>query len=77
MLKTIFTVSRHEGHLTIHAKSYQDKVRRWLGFNSRLYSRIFDQAVISVYNKYTSEETMFNPLRARRPIADPDVPELE
>lgn len=56
---------------------YRAKVLRWLGGSEALYKKALSQNVISVYNKITSEETKFNPLRAKRPVAMPEVADLD
>ena len=33
------------------------------------------QVIIYIYNEYTREENVFNPLREKRPVAKPEVPE--
>lgn len=42
----------------------------WLGNNMALYNEALQQTVVSVFNMYTREETVYNPLRAKRPTAD-------
>ncbi|XP_041346848.1 uncharacterized protein LOC121366469 [Gigantopelta aegis] len=54
---------------------FQSKVRLWVGNNEKLFQQAFHQEVINVYNYFTREHTIYNPLRDKRPITKPKEPE--
>eukprot|EP01137_Pigoraptor_chileana_P016131 Opistho-2@72679 len=65
----IYIVNRREGSLNI-PDTFAPKVRKWLGNNEAAYAQVFRQRIVSVMNKYTGENSIFNPLRALRPGAN-------
>ncbi|XP_033746374.1 uncharacterized protein LOC117331657 [Pecten maximus] len=73
---SIFTITDFPAQVVI-PKTYESKVRKWLGNNDDLFQNAKLQTVLYVYNEYTKEENVFNPLREKRPIAKPDQPERQ
>lgn len=53
------------------------QVLGWLGGNQELLAEAYLQSITSVHNRYTNEQTFFNPLRAKRPISQPELPEKQ
>ena len=50
------------------------KVKKMLNNDENLFKLVYEQKLINVFNKYTNEENVFNPLRPKRPISKPDIP---
>ncbi|XP_038068819.1 uncharacterized protein LOC119738146 [Patiria miniata] len=63
---SIYSVSRRSGQLII-PETFQTKLLRWLGNDEELLKEAKLQFITSIYNKYTHEHTLLNPLRAKRP----------
>lgn len=55
--------------MVIDSKKFELKVLGWLDNNKRLYKEAMSQNITTIYNQYTREETLFNPLRAKRPLS--------
>lgn len=75
-LSNIFTVTQRSGQLVL-PKPFAVKVKNWLGQNEELYAEAKYQHITLVFNEYTRDNTMFNPLRAKRPVHKPDLPQRE
>lgn len=73
----IFYIKVKQRHLTVKLEQFKEKVMHWLGGDAELYKQFLNQTVISVYNRYSQEDTAFNPLRARRPAPYSNVPQLQ
>lgn len=52
---------------------FSKRVLGWLGNSTKYLEQAHHQVVIKLYNKYVSEEMIFNPLRGKRPIKAPEV----
>lgn len=74
--QTIYAVSLRNGSVSLPVP-FQAKVKKWLGNNEELFKDVFHQEIIHVVNKLTREHTVFNPLRDKRPVSLPDVPEAQ
>ncbi|XP_021362982.1 uncharacterized protein LOC110456517 [Mizuhopecten yessoensis] len=73
---SIFTITDFPAKVVI-PKKYESKVRKWLGNDEDLFQNAKLQTVLYIYNEYTKEENVFNPLREKRPIAKPEQPERQ
>ena len=56
------------GEITIDSEVFRHKVKGWLGNDEQLYQQALNQNTTAIYNYYTHDETLFNPLRAKRPV---------
>ncbi|XP_050411871.1 uncharacterized protein LOC126826813 [Patella vulgata] len=54
---------------------FQVKVKKWLNNDEKLFEEVYHQEVTGIYNKWTREHTIFNPLREKRPVSIPEEPE--
>lgn len=63
---SIYSVSVETGYLYLPPKFHQ-KVLQWLGGSLELVEAAKAQDVVQVFNKLTNEQTLFNPIRAKRP----------
>ena len=72
----MFSVKRRCGDVVIDSELFRKRVLGWLGNNSELYQDVLHQCIVSVFNTYLIEETVYNPLRQKRPIPV-SVPEFE
>ncbi|KAK6175378.1 hypothetical protein SNE40_013854 [Patella caerulea] len=54
---------------------FQVKVKKWLNNDEKLFAEVYHQEVTGIYNKWTREHTIFNPLREKRPVSIPEEPE--
>ncbi|XP_006820499.1 uncharacterized protein LOC102808724 [Saccoglossus kowalevskii] len=70
----IYNITWSSGKVVI-SNTFKPKVLKWLNNNRSLYAEVLDQHIISIFNKYTHENTIFNPVRAKRPgvSGDKDV----
>ncbi|KAK3769585.1 hypothetical protein RRG08_007988 [Elysia crispata] len=66
----IYTVEKRYGNVKM-PKSFEPKVRGWLGNKEELFKELFHQEIIHMVNTYTRETTVFNPLRDKRPVTKP------
>lgn len=73
----IYTVNWRYGEIAVDSEQFREKIQTWLGHNKRLFHETFNQSVTSIFNKFTREEAIFNPLRAKRPISKPAISDLE
>ncbi|XP_071507481.1 uncharacterized protein [Diadema antillarum] len=62
----IYSVSRRSGQLVI-PETFQTKVLKWLGNDEELFKETKLQFITSIFNRYTHESAIFNPLRSKRP----------
>ncbi|XP_045164722.2 uncharacterized protein LOC123528789 isoform X2 [Mercenaria mercenaria] len=72
----LFRLTFQQGEIVI-PDAFSSKVRKWLGNKEELYEESKKQTIISVYNKYTREQNMYNPIRNKRPMSIPKIPERE
>ncbi|XP_071960108.1 uncharacterized protein [Antedon mediterranea] len=66
MFERIYDVKRRSGQIVV-PDTFQTKLLKWLGNSEDLLREAKLQFITIIYNKYTNEETIFNPLRAKRP----------
>ncbi|GFO15639.1 hypothetical protein PoB_004214400 [Plakobranchus ocellatus] len=66
----IYSVEKRFGNVRM-PKSFEPKVRGWLGNKDELFQELFHQEIIHMINMYTRETTVFNPLRDKRPVTKP------
>ncbi|XP_033101677.1 uncharacterized protein LOC117104888 [Anneissia japonica] len=66
MFERIYDVKRRSGQIIV-PDTFQTKLLKWLGNSEDLLREAKLQFVTIIYNKYTNEETIFNPLRSKRP----------
>ncbi|ESO89881.1 hypothetical protein LOTGIDRAFT_234020 [Lottia gigantea] len=71
---TIYFIEKTPAPLVL-PESFQVKVRKWLKNNEELFKEVYKQEVTQVVNEWTKENTIFNPLREKRPISKPTEPE--
>lgn len=73
LFNRMFTVSQRSGKLQL-PKTFEDKVIGWLGGPDNpaklTLENVHQQTVTSVFNRFTHENTIFNPLRGMRPGAN-------
>ncbi|XP_076469489.1 uncharacterized protein LOC143299880 [Babylonia areolata] len=74
--RTLYKVSTRNASVIL-PKPFQEKVRKWLGYNKDLFQEVYHQDIIHVINYFTREHTIFNPLRDKRPVSPPDQPEAK
>ncbi|KAL4226297.1 hypothetical protein ACF0H5_014280 [Mactra antiquata] len=59
----------------VFSDTFSGQVKKWLNNDDALYDQAKKQLIISAYNVYTREHNMYNPIRGKRPMSIPDVPE--
>ncbi|CAF1220692.1 unnamed protein product [Adineta steineri] len=57
-----------------HPTMFAEKIKKIFNYDAKLYEKALDQDLYFVMNKYSFEETVYNPLRGRRPIQQPEIP---
>ncbi|XP_070558430.1 uncharacterized protein [Ptychodera flava] len=62
----IYSVTRRAGQVII-PDTFQTKVLKWLNNDEELFKEVKLQFITSIFNKYTHESAIFNPLRSKRP----------
>nr|XP_022296019.1 uncharacterized protein LOC111105857 [Crassostrea virginica] len=72
----IFTITQNPAKVVI-PESFAEKVKGWLGGNIELFNNVKDQRILFIYNEYTREQNVYNPLREKRPMSVPARPERE
>lgn len=72
----IFTITENPAKVVI-PETFATKVKGWLGGNEKLFNNVKDQRILFIYNEYTREENVYNPLREKRPMSKPPRPERE
>lgn len=72
----IITVISQNAEVTI-PKSFESKVKGWLGNDDEVFKEAHNQSVIFTFNEYTREQNTYNPIRNKRPMSVPDQPERE
>eukprot|EP00094_Tigriopus_californicus_P010730 TCALIF_10349-PA protein Name:"Protein of unknown function" AED:0.08 eAED:0.05 QI:109/1/0.5/1/1/1/4/0/419 len=73
--KRIFQVEVLHGKLKV-TDSFKHIVQIWLGGKRDLYQQFLDQTILRITNRFTHLTTVFNPLRAARPLPKYDVDPL-
>ncbi|CAL8144873.1 unnamed protein product [Orchesella dallaii] len=58
-------------------KPFQKEVKGWLDNDEKLFQQVNEQVVFKIVSRGTFEETVFNPLRAKRPVSKPSMDPLE
>lgn len=53
---------------------FAEKIRKLFNNDDTLYRKALEQELYFVFNKYSFEHTVYNPLRGRRPVQPPEVP---
>ncbi|XP_076103061.1 uncharacterized protein LOC143072132 [Mytilus galloprovincialis] len=76
MFTSIFTITSHPARVVI-PDTFAVKVRKWLGNKEELFQSVKKQTVMFIYNEYTREQNVYNPLREKRPMGVPPRPETE
>ena len=71
----MYSLIHAHGEIVVDSKKFQVKLLNWLGNNEMLYEQAMSQNITTIYNHYTREETLFNPLRSKRPISAPKINE--
>ncbi|XP_029633701.1 uncharacterized protein LOC115209428 isoform X3 [Octopus sinensis] len=75
-ISSIFSVTQRSGQLVLPSP-FVVKVRKWLGGNPSLFEEAKYQHITLSFNEYTRDNTMFNPLRSKRPLQKPNQPQRE
>jgi hypothetical protein len=57
-----------------HPESFAEKIRKLFNNDKTLYDKALEQELFFVFNKYSFEHTVYNPLRGQRPVQPPEVP---
>ena len=52
---------------------FSKRVLGWLNNNEEYLKQAYKQKIVKLYNKFTNEEMIFNPLRGKRPIKKPEI----
>lgn len=73
LFQTIYEVRAKQNRLSME-EEFAVKVKQWLGNNEELMKNVYNQKLLSVYNKFTFEENIFNTLRPKRPVKPPETP---
>lgn len=76
MFNAIFTITSHPAKVVI-PDTFAVKVKKWLGNKEDLFRWVKAQTVMFIYNEYTREQNVYNPLREKRPMGIPPRPERE
>lgn len=76
MFNSIFTITTHPARVVI-PDTFAVKVKNWLGNKEELFNNVKKQTVMFIYNEYTREQNVYNPLREKRPMSSPPRPERE
>ncbi|XP_072025533.1 uncharacterized protein [Amphiura filiformis] len=63
---SIYAVNKVSGQIVV-PETFQVKLLKWLGNNEELLKEAKLQFITTVYNQYTHESSIFNPLRSKRP----------
>lgn len=69
-------VEKNCGEIHVDTEKLWKKMSSWLGNRANLTTSLLTQCVTSVYNTYTHEQTVYNPLRAKRPLAQSRTSQL-
>ncbi|XP_060556471.1 uncharacterized protein LOC132717092 isoform X1 [Ruditapes philippinarum] len=72
----LFRLTFQEAEIVI-PDAFSSKVRKWLGNKEELFAEAKKQTIISVYNRYTREQNVYNPIRSKRPMSIPKIPERQ
>lgn len=70
----VYNVDRLDGGLDV-PESFRAKVAKWCGGSdapSEAWRCVENQFVVSIFNRWTYESALFNPLRANRPSTGPE-----
>ena len=54
--------------------TFAEKIRSLFNNDETLYRKALEQELYFVFNKYSFEHTVYNPLRGRRPVQKPEIP---
>ncbi|UJR07775.1 hypothetical protein I4U23_012058 [Adineta vaga] len=54
--------------------SFAEKIKRIFNNDEKLYAKALEQELHFSINKYSFEHTIYNPLRGRRPVQQPELP---
>ncbi|XP_077988391.1 uncharacterized protein LOC144442865 [Glandiceps talaboti] len=65
-LTNIYDINRRSGQVII-PDTFQTKVLKWLNNDDELFKEVKLQFITSIFNTYTHESSIFNPLRSKRP----------
>lgn len=71
----IFTVKSDRADVILRG-NFIAKVKNWLKSDT-LMKEVHNQTIISIYNMYTNEQNLANPLREKRPMVKPQKPERQ
>lgn len=66
----IFYVNKRTGKLKI-SKSFKKKLFTWFAKKPNLVQEVDEQSITFILNQLTNEQTIFNPLRDKRPVKKP------
>jgi hypothetical protein len=72
IFELIYEINFDQNELLMSDK-LEIKVKEWLLNDNNLIKQIKNQKLIIIYNKFTNEENVFNPLRQKKPQSKPDI----
>jgi hypothetical protein len=72
IFELIYEINIDQNELLMSDK-LEIKVKEWLLNDNDLIKQITNQKLIIIYNKFTNEENVFNPLRQKKPQSKPDI----
>jgi hypothetical protein len=72
IFELIYEINIDQNELLMSDK-LEIKVKEWLLNDNNLIKQIKNQKLIIIYNKFTNEENVFNPLRQKKPQSKPDI----
>ena len=73
----IYSVSQRTSMGIVIPDSFMPKFLHFLNNNKTLLKEAQHQTITFVFNEFTHEETIFNPLREKRPISQPKRPDKD
>ncbi|CAF0788593.1 unnamed protein product [Didymodactylos carnosus] len=68
-IENIYNISSSIADIN-YPPEFEKKVKKWLG-DQQLYNKALHQDLHFVFNKFSFEHTVYNPIRGKRPITEP------
>ncbi len=73
LIDSIYNMKTEVGKVQ-YPETFAEKIRKLFNNDKTLYDKALEQELYFVFNKYSFEHTVYNPLRGRRPVQPPEVP---
>ena len=77
VLSQILVVKQRCDELIISTEELKLKVLGIFDNDMDVYNGVLHQCIVSIYNRYTNEEIVYNPLRSKRPLPTSKSPEMQ